>query len=480
MLPSPAAVRAATLGPTGSRRGSRRARSASTCRPHRPALARELAAALAAARHRRARRAGLGRHDRRRGRDADDHGRRRGGGGRARATAASRRSGSSSCTSASTGSARRRSSATTSAPASTWRPSPRPARWRGSEGLDPAVLYELMTSSTGDSRVLRTRFPARVDHPTPAADGFAPMFTVDLMEKDLALAEQLAAEHGLETEPLAAALALYRRAQGRATARSTTRRSRSRRAGRSCERAIEQLIEQLRAELAVQRVTVRVAVPDAVFPVALRGARAGRRQPARRHDRHDRQPVPRVLAEQDGQVVQEDSAAAFPDDAGFHAMRERFGGMRAQIVTGCYRDGELVALLSIHDLRAPRASARPSGGRCRAAATAIAELLDDAARAEAARSGGRSPTRPRRATTAGTPTCRRRSRSSPATRSSSTAATASTGRSRRPRSTPTSRRSICAAGIRCPARSPCAAPSPATCSRSRSSRSRPTASARPP
>ena len=39
------------------------------------------------------------------------------------------------------------------------------------------------------------------------------MFTVDLMEKDLALAEQLAAEHGLETEPLAAALALYRRAQ---------------------------------------------------------------------------------------------------------------------------------------------------------------------------------------------------------------------------------------------------------------------------
>ena len=82
-----------------------------------------------------------------------------------------------------------------------------------SEGLDPAVLYELMTSSTGDSRVLRTRFPAPVSDSTPAANGFAPMFTVDLMEKDLALAEQLAAEHGLEGEPLAAALALYRRAQ---------------------------------------------------------------------------------------------------------------------------------------------------------------------------------------------------------------------------------------------------------------------------
>jgi 3-hydroxyisobutyrate dehydrogenase len=81
------------------------------------------------------------------------------------------------------------------------------------EGLDPAALYELMSCSTGDSRVLRMRFPAPVNDATPAAHGFAPMFTVDLMEKDLALAEQLAAEHGLEAEPLAAALALYRRAQ---------------------------------------------------------------------------------------------------------------------------------------------------------------------------------------------------------------------------------------------------------------------------
>ncbi len=81
------------------------------------------------------------------------------------------------------------------------------------EGLDSAVLYELMSNSTGDSRVLRTRFPAPVTETTPAAHGFAPMFTVDLMEKDLALAEQLAADHGIESEPLAAALALYRRAQ---------------------------------------------------------------------------------------------------------------------------------------------------------------------------------------------------------------------------------------------------------------------------
>jgi 3-hydroxyisobutyrate dehydrogenase len=81
------------------------------------------------------------------------------------------------------------------------------------EGLDASVLYELLASSTGDSRVLRTRFPAPVTATTPAAHDFAPMFTVDLMEKDLALAGQLAAEHGVEAQPLAAALALYRRAQ---------------------------------------------------------------------------------------------------------------------------------------------------------------------------------------------------------------------------------------------------------------------------
>jgi 3-hydroxyisobutyrate dehydrogenase len=81
------------------------------------------------------------------------------------------------------------------------------------EGLEPAVLYALLSSSTGDSRVLRTRFPAPVTDTTPAAHGFAPMFTVDLMEKDLALAGELVAEHGVETEPLAAALELYRRAQ---------------------------------------------------------------------------------------------------------------------------------------------------------------------------------------------------------------------------------------------------------------------------
>ena len=139
--------------------------------------------------------------------------------------------------------------------------------------------------------------------------------------------------------------------------------------------AIQQVIEELRAELGVQRVTVRVDVPTAVFPVAYevlaQGARSIRDDPTDM----TRQPVPRILAEQDGQVVQEDAAAAFPDDPDFHAMRESFGGLRAQIVTGCYHGDRLLALLSVHDLAAPRRFTTAERLRCRAAADAIAREL---------------------------------------------------------------------------------------------------------
>jgi GAF domain-containing protein len=117
---------------------------------------------------------------------------------------------------------------------------------------------------------------------------------------------------------------------------------------------IERLLGELRLALEAQRATVRLDVPEAYFPVAYESLAPG--AGSLRDDATDlrTQPVPRILAESGGQVVQEDAAAAFPDDAAFHEMRERYGGMRAQIVTGCYSDGNLLALLSIHDLRAPR------------------------------------------------------------------------------------------------------------------------------
>ncbi len=53
--------------------------------------------------------------------------------------------------------------------------------------------------------------------------------------------------------------------------------------------------------------------------------------------------------------MQEDCRAA-SDEPAFHAMLERYGGMRAQVVTGIHAgDGSLVGVLSVHELRAPRA-----------------------------------------------------------------------------------------------------------------------------
>lgn len=78
------------------------------------------------------------------------------------------------------------------------------------EGIDPGILYELLTSSTGDSRVLRTRFPLPgVDPLHPSSNGYEPLFTLDLIAKDLGLGLELA-----DDAPVAsAALAEYRRAQ---------------------------------------------------------------------------------------------------------------------------------------------------------------------------------------------------------------------------------------------------------------------------
>jgi 3-hydroxyisobutyrate dehydrogenase len=82
------------------------------------------------------------------------------------------------------------------------------------EGLDAATLYTLFTSSTGDSRVLRTRFPlGGVEPAHPSSRGFEPLFMLDLIAKDLDLALELADETGVSADVARAALDAYRAAQ---------------------------------------------------------------------------------------------------------------------------------------------------------------------------------------------------------------------------------------------------------------------------
>lgn len=80
------------------------------------------------------------------------------------------------------------------------------------EGLDASTLYDLLTTSTGDSRVLRTRFPLPGADPAhPVNSGYETLFALDLIAKDLALAQALAGE--MRTPLADAALGEYRRAQ---------------------------------------------------------------------------------------------------------------------------------------------------------------------------------------------------------------------------------------------------------------------------
>jgi 3-hydroxyisobutyrate dehydrogenase len=83
-----------------------------------------------------------------------------------------------------------------------------------SEGLDLAQVYEIVSNGTGDSRVLRNRYPVPGIVPeAPASNGWAPLFPVDLIAKDVALALATAAEHDLTLPVAEVALTRYREAQ---------------------------------------------------------------------------------------------------------------------------------------------------------------------------------------------------------------------------------------------------------------------------
>ena len=78
------------------------------------------------------------------------------------------------------------------------------------EGLDPRSMYEVIAGASGDSSVLRQRFPVPGVLPhAPASHDWAALFPVDLLIKDVGLALGAAAEHGLELPVTALALRRY-------------------------------------------------------------------------------------------------------------------------------------------------------------------------------------------------------------------------------------------------------------------------------
>ncbi len=83
-----------------------------------------------------------------------------------------------------------------------------------SEGLDLAKVYEIVSNGTGDSRVLRNRYPVPGVLPdAPASHDWAALFPVDLLAKDVDLALQTASEHELSMPIVEAARERYQLAQ---------------------------------------------------------------------------------------------------------------------------------------------------------------------------------------------------------------------------------------------------------------------------
>ena len=128
-------------------------------------------------------------------------------------------------------------------------------------------------------------------------------------------------------------------------------------------------------DLNVQRATLRLISDDAVLPIAYEHCEPGTHS-IRDTPRLDMSKQPVVLKMQAGasQVVEDDCAVA-TDDAGYHEMREMFGGMKAQIVTANRdADGQIIGLLSVHDLTSPRTWTDAEAARARAAADRLEEL----------------------------------------------------------------------------------------------------------
>ena len=84
------------------------------------------------------------------------------------------------------------------------------------EGIDPAQMYEAIAGASGDSSVLRQRFPVPgVLERAPASHDWAALFPVDLLVKDVSLALAAASDHALALPVAERALERYAEAQDR-------------------------------------------------------------------------------------------------------------------------------------------------------------------------------------------------------------------------------------------------------------------------
>jgi GAF domain-containing protein len=139
----------------------------------------------------------------------------------------------------------------------------------------------------------------------------------------------------------------------------------------------QEVVDDLLAATSASRCTLRRDVPGDFFPVTHEALAAG--APSIRNERTTdlrKAPAVRQLLETREQVVQDDCASAF-DDPAFQRMLEAYGGLGAQVVTPVFVDGRLAAIVSLHQLGAPRRWSDEEVGLAREAAERVRALLAD-------------------------------------------------------------------------------------------------------
>jgi GAF domain-containing protein len=138
---------------------------------------------------------------------------------------------------------------------------------------------------------------------------------------------------------------------------------------------IQTILDELLATLGASRVTLRRDLPgDYAFPVTDEALApgVGSLRDERTVDLRTQPVVP--ILQRGEQVVQHDTRAAF-DDPAFHRMLETYGGLAAQIVTPVLVDGELKAIVSLHQLGSTRTWTEDETATCTRAAARVAERL---------------------------------------------------------------------------------------------------------
>ena len=141
--------------------------------------------------------------------------------------------------------------------------------------------------------------------------------------------------------------------------------------------ATQAILDRLRTALDVQRCTYRQPVQDAfAFPVTFESRAESMRSLLGDFTIvQTGQPVIVKLLAERKQVVQEDCNIASTDPL-FHKMLAHYGGMRAQVVTPVIVDDQLKGVLSIHDVRAPRAWTAAEKALAAEAAALIGALFE--------------------------------------------------------------------------------------------------------